>query len=72
MANWNQYYEAMMEGRWRPTIELDKLDSGEYRAHYTDQNGRTIEFVDEVSTYAVNQLQGMLKNEVANGTIVPR
>lgn len=61
-----------MEGRWRPTINVDKQEDGRYKAWYEDQDGKIIEYVDELSTFAINQVQGMLKEGVANGRITPR
>ena len=72
MGNMSQYYEAMMEGRWRPTIDVDRTEDGKWRASYTDNNGTVLEATDELQSFAVNQVQGMLKDGAMNGTINPR
>ncbi len=72
MPNYNQYAEALLEGRWQPTINLDKQTDGKYRAHWTDYTGTTVEHTDEISTYAMNVVQNEIRNGVLNGTLKPR
>ena len=72
MSNANMLYTAMMEGRWRPTLEVDQLENGSYRAHYMDGNGKTIEFTDDSQSHALNTLSSLVRDAARNGEIAPR
>ena len=67
----NQFYEALIEGRWRPTINVDTLDDGRYRAHYSS-NEKTIECVDASQSYATGEVARLLREGVKNGEFNPR
>jgi hypothetical protein len=69
--NINQYYEAMLEGRFNPTINLDKQNDGSYKATYEGYKGK-VEVNDNSPTYATNECARLVREGVMNGEIIPR
>lgn len=70
--NINRYAEAMLEGRFNPTINLDKLDNGDYKAWYEGYSGPKVEVTDNSPTYATSECARLVREGTLNGEIVPR
>lgn len=67
----NMYYEALVEGRYQPRIEVNKHADGDYHAVYEDIKGNRIETVHEDQNEAFRRCNDQIVEGVKQGKLHP-
>ena len=67
----NQYYEALLEGRYQPRIDVKRLDNGDYRASFESPAGVKVEFVDSDQAEAFRRCNDQVVEGIKDGKIHP-
>jgi hypothetical protein len=67
----NAYFEALMEGRYQPRIDVKELEDGSYEALYEDINGHRISFKDASQNEAFRRCNDLVVEGIRNGEIHP-
>lgn len=64
-------YEALLDGRYQPAIDVLTDNEGHYMARYTDVHGVTLEAIDESRAEATRRCLDAVREGVREGTITP-
>lgn len=64
-------YEALMDGRYQPAIDILQDGEGNYLARYTDVHGVTLEATDTNRAEATRRCVDAVREAVREGTITP-
>ena len=67
----NVYYEALVEGRYQPRIDVHQTDEGDYEAVYADINGNRITFRDESQNEAFRRCSDAVVEAIREGRVHP-
>lgn len=67
----NDYYEAVLEGRFPFNLDSEELPNGRYKATYVGSNGDTVEVEDDSAHEAHRLCTSKVIEGIQNGTIVP-
>lgn len=66
----NRYYEALLEGRYQPRIEVTRTDAG-FEALYQDINGNRITYTDVDQNEAFRRCSDLVVEGIREGKIHP-
>lgn len=69
--NNNVYYEALMEGRYQPRIEVAQTADGTFEALYEDINGNRITYTDASQNEAFRRCNELVVEGIRDGKIHP-
>jgi hypothetical protein len=67
----NAYYEALLEGRYQPRIDVEKTEDGTFTASYADVNGNTVTFTDVSQNEAFRRCNDLVIDGIREGKIHP-
>ena len=67
----NIYYEALVEGRYQPRIDVHQTDEGDYEAVYADINGNRITFRAESQNEAFRRCSDAVVEAIREGRVHP-
>ena len=67
----NPYYEALMEGRYQPRIDVEQTEDGQFEARYEDINGNRVTFTDASQNEAFRRCSDLVVEGIREGKIHP-
>lgn len=67
----NAYYEALLEGRYQPRIDVQEGEDGQFTALYEDINGIRITFKDASQNEAFRRCSDLVVEGIREGKIHP-
>ena len=67
----NRYYEALMEGRYQPRIDVKRREDGQFEATYEDVNGNKTSHADSSESEAFRRCNDKVVEGIREGKIHP-